>query len=397
MTRKLTIQNTSKKQYSNVIRLCAAGSGKTFDICRDALSVVNTSAQRKRVLITTFTNNGVNTINEYIAILNRGMPSAAVDVYTWYHLLLAEIIKPYQTFIAGINEIKSFDFDNNCPIYKMSKGRKINLAASGKKERYINRSSNVMSNYASEFAVCLNNEGSGMPVQRLADIYSHVYIDEIQDMAGYDMDLILLLMESGIIVTCVGDYKQATYKTNAGSKNKKTSGKNIGVYCEMVSKSGLASIKNNLTTRRFNKNICDFANMLFPTGDDICSDIEATDYENGVFLIQCAYVDDYFKYYRPTVLKYDVNTPTNGLQSFNFGGCKGMTFDRVLIFPNGVLTDYVMKGKSLAAPEKYYVAVTRPRYSLAIVVEKLPTSTLFEPVTIPVTNGNIQALRFIGS
>ena len=83
-----------------------------------------------------------------------------------------------------------------------------------------------------------------------------------------------------------------------------------------------------------------------------------------------------------------------GVASFNYGACKGMTFDRVLLYPTKPLVAFLSR-KKLDKQEKYYVAMTRPRYSLAVVVDKLPTSTIFEPVTIPVTNGNIQALRFI--
>ena len=78
MTKKSSIQNTSKKPYNNVVKLCAAGSGKTYGICQDSLSLVTSSAQRKRILMITFTNNGVATINKYIANQNQGLPSNKV-------------------------------------------------------------------------------------------------------------------------------------------------------------------------------------------------------------------------------------------------------------------------------------------------------------------------------
>jgi hypothetical protein len=395
MTKELAIPNTLKTQYSNVLRLCAAGSGKTCGICQDALTVVTAPARQKRVLVTTFTNNGVDTINAYITKLNRRIPSASIVVYTWFQFLLLEIIKPYQTFIVGINEVKSFDFDNNYPKYMLKKGRKINLAKAGKKERYINRGYDVMSNYASELAVYLNTAGSGRPIRRLADIYSHIYIDEIQDMAGYDIDLITLLMESGITISCVGDYKQATYKTNTGSKNKKAAGKNISGFCNLISKRGLSFIEHNLSSRRFNKDICDFANKVFPSGEEMTSSID-TDGDDGVFLIVRADVPKYFKHYQPTVLKYDERTLTDGLPSFNFGGCKGMTFERVLIFPNGVFSDYIQKGKTLTAPEKYYVGVTRPRHSLAIVVDSFPKNTpQYQEIEISFGGTCIRAMKYV--
>lgn len=93
-------------------------------------------------------------------------------------------------------------------------------------------------------------------------------------------------------------------------------------------------------------------------------------------------------------MKYSRVTDVGGVASFNYGECKGMTFDRVLLYPTKPLEAF-LSGKKLDKPEKYYVAVTRPRYSLAIVVDNLPKSTLFEPVVIPITIGDIQALRYI--
>lgn len=395
MTKKSSIQNTSKKPYNNVVKLCAAGSGKTYGICQDSLSLVTSSVQRKRILMITFTNNGVATINKYIAIQNQGLPSNKVVVCTWFQFLLTEFIRPYQSFILGINEVKSFDFENHYPKYKTVRGKRVNMAASGNKDRYLSGHYYVMSNHASELAVHLNEKSGGLPINRLKDIYSHIYIDEIQDMAGYDIDLILLLMHSGISITCVGDYKQATYKTNTGSKNKARAGKNIGNFCKDIKKQGLSSIEQHLKTRRFNQSICDFANIIFPEGDAMTSSIKVRNIEDGVFLIKTTDVHMYYNHYLPTVLKHDKKTQTEGWYSYNFGGCKGMTFDRVLIFPNGPLKRF-LQGKKLGAPEKYYVGVTRPRYSLAIVVDSFPKNPLFQQINLTIGAESIEAMRFIG-
>jgi hypothetical protein len=384
--------------YNNVVKLCAAGSGKTYGICYDALAIVAETTQQKRVLITTFTNNGIDTIQAYITQLNQGIPSNNVVVCTWFQFLLSEFIRPYQSFIIGINEVKAFDFENNYPRYKLIKGRKVNMAASGKKERYLSGHYNVMSNHASELAVHIDEKSGGLAVNRIREIYSHIYIDEIQDMAGYDIDLILLLMKSSVSVTCVGDYKQVTYKTNTGSKNKKSSGKHIGGFCDNIVKQGLSSVEKILVTRRFNQSICDFANKLFPNGDAMISPIKVENGEDGVFLIQPKDVNVYFDYYHPTVLKYDKNTTTMGRSSYNFGGCKGMTFDRALVFPNKPLEDYIQNNTKLKAPEKYYVGVTRPRRSLAIVIDSFPSSQnqpFFQKIALPVGAASIEVMRYV--
>jgi DNA helicase-2/ATP-dependent DNA helicase PcrA len=72
-----------------------------------------------------------------------------------------------------------------------------------------------------------------------------------------------------------------------------------------------------------------------------------------------------------------------------------MTFDRVLIFPNGPLKRF-LQGKKLGAPEKYYVGVTRPRCSLAIVVDSFPKNPLFQQINLTIGAESIEAMRFIG-
>ncbi|MDD4402042.1 MAG: hypothetical protein PHI24_09265 [Desulfitobacteriaceae bacterium] len=124
--------------------------------------------------------------------------------------------------------------------------------------------------------------------------------------------------------------------------------------------------------------------------------IKVRNIEDGVFLIKTTDVHIYYNHYLPTVLKYDKNTQTEGWHSYNFGVCKGMTFDRVLVFPNGPLKKF-LQGKKLRAPEKYYVGVTRPRHSLAIVVDSFPNNPLFQQINLTIGAESIEVMRFIGS
>ena len=93
---------------------------------------------------------------------------------------------------------------------------------------------------------------------------------------------------------------------------------------------------------------------------------------DGVFLIDQNDAKNYYECFKPQVLRFDARSKVENYHAVNFGACKGETFDRVLIYPNGPLTDFVLKGKVLGSPEKYYVGVTRPRYSIAIVLKKMP-------------------------
>ena len=120
---------------------------------------------------------------------------------------------------------------------------------------------------------------------------------------------------------------------------------------------------------------------------------------DGVFLILKSDIPDYYNHYSPQVLRYDKKTDTLGLSSMNFGECKGLTFDRILIFPNKPFLEYIQKGKAFGSPEKYYIAATRSRYSIAIVVDKFPSKSKFqlEDTIIPVGTGNIIGKKILFS
>ena len=114
---------------------------------------------------------------------------------------------------------------------------------------------------------------------------------------------------------------------------------------------------------------------------------------DGVFLIHKNDVSLYTRIFNPTILKYDIRTDTMGLNSYNFGQCKGLTFDRVLIFPNKSYIQF-LKGKELTAPSKYFVAATRPKYSLAFVVESLFNNNRFKLSEIVLDGAKITVSKY---
>ena len=370
----------------NTIKISAAGSGKTYDICHDALAVVE--GGDKKILIVTYTNRGENAVETEIKKQNRGVLHQQIVIKTWYRFLLSDTIKPYQLYITGggsFNVVKGID-------YSQTFGT-VNYQRRGTRARYLTNAGNVLSNQASELACFLDKKSNGKIIGRLSEIYSNIYFDEVQDLAGYDIELLKLLLDSGISVTCCGDNKQATFRTHNAKKNKNQTGKNIWQFFRGLDN---VEIEKNLASRRFNRDICCFANKLFPVGDPITSIMDEETGHDGVFLIDQSDVDAYFYEFRPQVLRYDAKTVIEKYHAVNFGACKGETFDRVLIYPNGPLMDFVLNGKALKAPEKYYVGVTRPRYSIAFVMQKFPkTLSGYEEMAITCGNTQIRSLKYI--
>lgn len=375
-------------QSNNIIRVEAAGAGKTYNICKDALTSSENDESTKRILLLSYTNRGIDAIKTEIQKQNMGVINSKVEIKTWYGFVLNELIKPYQSFIFEINEIKSIDFTEAYG--------KINYGKSGTKRRYMTSNYDIKSNVAAELALKINEKSRGKVVERLGKVYSHIFIDEVQDMAGYDLNIIETLMYSDIAIICVGDSKQATFRTNNSIKNKRKSGTNVWDFFQNLICKDIVEVRKNLVSRRFNQEICSFANRVYPNENNMNTTMNEKTEHDGVFLINKKDVHKYYNHYTPVVLKYDKRTFTDEYQSLNFGECKGMTFERVLIYPNGPLKEFLLKGKELKTPQKYYVAATRAKYSVAFVVDTLPKQVEWlKRETLNLENDMIEVLRYI--
>jgi superfamily I DNA/RNA helicase len=67
----------------------------------------------------------------------------------------------------------------------------------------------------------------------------------------------------------------------------------------------------------------------------------------------------------------------------NFGESKGLSFDRVLIYPTDPIQNWLRNNNSVIADtsrSKLYVAITRARYSVAFVVSD--TEKILTPMWI---------------
>ncbi|MGN0194768.1 MAG: UvrD-helicase domain-containing protein [Pseudoramibacter sp.] len=345
-------------QCDNLIRVCAAGAGKTYKICHEALHM----AKNTHSIIITYTNRGIESVKNELIKANSGVLSDNIDVMTWYSFLLREMIKPYQSELFEINQLCGLNFRL---MHKRNYQKKENPL------RYVDSKFNVRAEQASALAIELNIRTQGAVINRLARIYDHIFIDEVQDMAGYDLDLIRLLIVSKIPITIVGDEKQAIFQTHYSRKNANKSGKNVWKFFSSLKNKGLVVVEKNLYSRRFNERICNFANSIYSDANNISTCMKEKTKHDGVFLVLKKDVNQYYQRFHPVVLRYDVKTNTMEYRAYNFGECKGLTFDRVLIFPNKAFLNFVLKNQKLKSPTKYYVAATRAKYSIAIVINNI--------------------------
>jgi len=223
-------------------------------------------------------------------------------------------------------------------------------------------------NGVSEFACQANERSDGLVTNRLAEMYDRVYVDEVQDLAGYDLDLLDLLFDSPIEVTLVGDPRQATFATNTSRRNQGYKGSSIVDW--LSKRKSRCLVEERCESYRCNQAICDFADALYPSlPKTVSKNAELTGHD-GIFAIKSAEVADYVKQYDPTVLRYSKTTDAHGLAALNFGLSKGSTFDRVLIFPTSKMVEYYRTRDLGAAGDipKLYVAVTRAKHSVTFVI-----------------------------
>lgn len=339
----------------NTVVISAAGSRKTQRIVDEALDATGP------VLITTYTNENRAQIVRRIERA-AGLVPDHITIMGWFSFLIGQCAKPYQRAITGAPlQIGGLNF--------VAPTTDRRIPRTNARHYYFDRNYDVYRGQVAEFVHFLNDATDGAVMQRLGRIYSHVFVDEVQDLAGWDLEVLDLLFESPISTLAVGDPRQSTFTTNRSPKNKKYRGAGIVDWFE--ERPERCRIETKKENYRCTQAICDFADALFPDlPPTLSTDVRDSDH-SGIFTVLRADVPAYVDEHRPQVLQDRKNTDTLGLPAMNIGVAKGSTFDRVLIFPTGPMKKYLQDGDSskLKAPERFYVAVTRARYSVAFVVD----------------------------
>ena len=271
----------------------------------------------------------------------------------------------------------------NKPIYIVSNnGIKKKIYTGSKNDVKQYNTGNVYSNMISKLPCVLDELSNGCVFRRIRKIFSYVFVDEIQDFVGYDLEVIKKLHEVGCNMTLVGDPRQTTYRTHYEAKYKKYAGGKIVIFVQ----DNIAGMNIDTTTLstsyRNNQIICDLANQMYPDMKPCDSAMNEKTGHDGIFWVHENDIDKYVDIYNPVQLRYDKRTKVNPIpKTMNFGLSKGLTFNRVLIYPTKPMLDWLsgkskdMKDESLS---KFYVAVTRARYSVAFVykTKRLPTNDI---------------------
>lgn len=342
----------SKMQLNkNKVIIACAGSGKTTYIVEEALKL-----KEQGILVTTYTNENLDQIKAFF-VEKAGCIPPNITVQTWFSFLLQEGVRPYQNQMADQQRVRSIFFQVKSSPYH-------------KKDNYLTSSNDIYSNKVSEFVYECDRKTKGLILKRLEKIYSYIFIDELQDFAGYDLNLLEFFFNSKINIVAVGDPRQATLSTNNALKHKQYRRSNIFLWLKEKEQKNEIAIEEKNESHRCNKNICDFASKLFPNLPEMVSKNSSLTGHDGIFNIPHDKVSDYFSTYTPVILRFWKRTNTLDFYAINIGLAKGRTYERVLIFPTKPMLEYLRTKDPSKAGDitKLYVAVTRAKYSVAFVV-----------------------------
>lgn len=357
----------------NRIIVAAAGSGKTTLLVNEALSRPNS-----RILIATYTEANEAEIEKKFLEQNGCVP-ANVTLSGWFAFLLQHGVRPYQGCVTE-TRIEGLHFNQG-------------ISAQYKKEtdldHYLNKSNQVYRDKVSKFALKCDRLSDGRVIRRIAGVFDEIFIDEVQDISGYDLDLIELLMDSDASVLLVGDPRQGTYSTSDSPKYRKFKKSGIVDYFRQIvaaRSDALIDETSLAVNHRCNPELCALSDTLFPNFPYTTSSNMQTTGHDGVYLVRECDAEAYLCTFGPMQLRYWRKMPVSDSAAvMNFGESKGLTFERVLIYPTKDFTEWLKNHAVALKPDiraKLYVALTRARFSAGIVIGdkiNLPTMTVWAP------------------
>jgi len=357
---------------NNRIIVSAAGSGKTTFLVNQALKLKNES-----VLITTYTEANESEIKQKIYEIHGCIPSN-ITVMTWFSFLLKHGVRPYQDALETELSDKMIGFY----LTNRKSGHRYGTVYWGESDFYkyfFNPQLKIYSDKVSKFILRINDETNNQVFKRIGLIFENIFIDEVQDLVGYDYDLLHHLFKLPISVLLVGDPRQVTYLTHPTSKYPKYRyGKLIEFIRDKINTKEIVCEVDTDTLKvshRNNNKTCDYSSLLYPelpaiVACECCRDDLVA--HQGLYMVKPSDLDVYLERFNPIQIRWNKNTPISKKTfAINMGKSKGLTFDRTLLYPTEKMINWIRDNSFKLKNEtkaKFYVALTRARYSTAIVL-----------------------------
>ena len=375
----------------NKIVIAAAGSGKTTYLVEEAVKI-----KGARVLITTYTESNEAEIRQKFFELIGHVP-ANVVIMTWFSFLITHGVKPYQgglfeSPVAGMVLVAT----QSGLKYRTRQGHPVFWPEEDVDKHYFDPAGRAYSDKLPKLVMRCNERSDGAVVDRISRVFRNVFVDEVQDLAGYDLDILGALARSSVRLLMVGDPRQVTYLTHHERRYQKYADGGIVDFLRNELPKQVPVHIDETTLNRSHRNsasICAVSSRLFPAlpPSQACECVRCrtgTATSTGALIIRMADYAHYLAMVQPMQLRDKITS--RGVDrrwpAMNFGESKGRGFDHVVILPTEPMRLWLSDPASNLKPQsraKFYVALTRGRHSVAIAMDwgttPLPTGfSLYE-------------------
>lgn len=332
------------------VMFAVAGSGKTT-------TLIERLTLGQRALIITYTENNYAHLQRSI-IRKFGFLPPNISLFTYFGFLNGFCYRPQLELALGTRGL-SFRMP---PAHTRTFARtRMEYYRDGKGYLFHNR-----------LAKLLRVKGT-IPrlIARIERFYDQLFVDEVQDFAGHDFDLLLALMPAQVDILLVGDFYQHTFDTSRDGPTNRTLHDNIQRYEHRFSDVGVQVDKETLShSWRCGTAVCDFitSHLQINIGshrhdETAIVSVITQDHANAIHadpeVVKLFYQESY---------KY-------GCHALNWGASKGMDhFQDVCVVLSDRNWKLYLGGSFAGVPaqtrNKLYVACSRARGNLYLVHEK---------------------------
>ena len=277
---------------ANRLTLAVAGSGKPQGLAEYCSSL----SRDQKVLAVTFTRANQAELRTRISNLAGDHPS--IQVAGWFSFLLRDLARPFFPFKFPGKRILGFNFEGRPS--RFAKGINRFLDSEGAAYRCeLGRLSNE-----------LIEASGGALRRRLECCYDEILIDEVQDLAAHDWEILDFLLNAALSVTMVGDFRQAVLSTNPRSaKNKQYAHVAALEWFRERESEGMLEIETSSTTWRCRPEIAAFSDSIYDSqgafSPTTSRNNRTTDHD-GVFWIHPDDAAEYVSRFEPQCLRDSV-------------------------------------------------------------------------------------------
>lgn len=338
--------------------LAVAGGRKTQSIV-DACAAC---PKDRRILVLGYTRASQDELATRIR--SAGIQDPRVEVMGWFTFLLQHLVRPYLPLLYEGRYLTGFNYDGD-------PGRYAAGAA-----RFLDRDNRAYKLHLAKLAYEVMAASQDGAIDRLEHIYDEIYIDEVQDLGGWDLEVIQALLHSRLRITMVGDMRQALLSTNIRDpKNRQYRREKIFEWFQLMEKKGLLEIKQRPTTYRSNQVIAALSDSIFDPSLGYAPTLSASTETHphvGLFTVRESEAIEYAQALGALCLRHSKSVAKNlELPFVTFGISKGRTVEHVLIYPTEKSLKFLADGGHLegGAACSLYIGITRAKHSVAFICD----------------------------